>query len=405
MITLNKKSYNCNQDDYTSLSHKEYNSLKIYPIVGDLERHIGLLNDITEDYIEPNLLCFSSKYSSFIMNEAYEYFPEINIYNDNNDNADLVQNIETIDISNKVHLTDMSMIPSIINKNTLIYIHSDSDFHEFLFRHIEIDMPNILAPYNEILINMYKTHYKLTNSDKYLYLNPDYERMFIYKFHYYIKDGLLDYDNLIHLCVMVKNGGDDFAEMLKRNLDIIDRWTILDTGSTDDTIENINKILVGKKKGALYQEPFINFRESRNRCLELAGTVCKYNLMLDDTYAIEGELRDFLNVVRGDQFADSFSLLIKSNDTEYYSNRITITQYKLRYIYTIHEVIQGNNNVNVVIPFGVDKYINCLFLLNAKFLTPGGSLSTLYIPPLSPTTHPVRESINAKSFNCEFPLF
>ena len=38
---------------------------------------------------------------------------------------------------------------------------------------------------------------------------------------------------------MVKNGGDQFEEMLLKNLHIIDRWTILDTGSTDKTIEII----------------------------------------------------------------------------------------------------------------------------------------------------------------------
>jgi hypothetical protein len=72
--------------------------------------------------------------------------------------------------------------------------------------------------------------------------------------------------------------------------------------------------------------------------------------MLDDTYVVKGVLRNFLETVRGDQFADSFSLLILSDDTEYYSNRVTKSENKLRYIYRIHEVIDNKNNVNVVIP-------------------------------------------------------
>jgi len=149
---------------------------------------------------------------------------------------------------------------------------------------------------------------------------------------------------------MVKNGGAQFENMLIKNLNIIDRWTILDTGSTDETLEIINRVLIGKKKGNLYQEPFLNFKDSRNRCLDLAGTNCKFTCMLDDTYIIEDELRDFLNIVRGDQFSDSFSLYIKSHDSEYVSNRIVKTDRKLRYIYKIHESITSENNVNVIVP-------------------------------------------------------
>jgi hypothetical protein len=43
---------------------------------------------------------------------------------------------------------------------------------------------------------------------------------------------------------MVKNGGDTFEKVLTENLPYIDKWTILDTGSTDNTIDIINKILV-----------------------------------------------------------------------------------------------------------------------------------------------------------------
>jgi tetratricopeptide (TPR) repeat protein len=156
---------------------------------------------------------------------------------------------------------------------------------------------------------------------------------------------------------MVKNGGSQFEQMLKDNMHLIDRWTILDTGSTDNTIDIIRRTLIGKKKGNLYEEPFINFKDSRNRLLELAGTACKYTLMLDDTYVIGGNLRKFLTETRGDQFSDSFTLYIKSDDVEYGSNRILKSNRKLKYLYKIHEVIQSENNNNVVIPIN-DAYID-----------------------------------------------
>ena len=52
----------------------------------------------------------------------------------------------------------------------------------------------------------------------------------------------------------------------------------------------------------------MNFRDSRNRCLDLCGTSCKFIIMLDDTYCVKGSIREFLNTVRGDQFATSYSL-------------------------------------------------------------------------------------------------
>jgi hypothetical protein len=142
---------------------------------------------------------------------------------------------------------------------------------------------------------------------------------------------------------MVKNAGDIFEDILNENLHLVDRYTFLDTGSTDNTINIIKKVMA-KKKGALYQEPFVNFRESRNRCLDLAGNSCKFNLMLDDTYVVKGDLRKFLTEVRGDQFFDSYSFLIKGHDLEYTTCRITKSEKNLRYMYKIHEIIQSNNS-------------------------------------------------------------
>jgi len=171
--------------------------------------------------------------------------------------------------------------------------------------------------------------------------------------------GELVWDNLIHFCVMVKNGGPLFEEMLTHSVTsgIIDRWTVLDTGSTDGTVAAVNRILGNSGiPGMLFEEPFINFRDSRNRCLDLVvwqnrrRPPCKYNLMLDDTYLMRGNLRGFLEIVRGDTVASSYSNLVRSTDVEYLSCRVTSAELNLRYKYTLHEVIQEENNVNVRVP-------------------------------------------------------
>lgn len=177
----------------------------------------------------------------------------------------------------------------------------------------------------------------------------EFERVF--RFHIRV-DRSIVYDNLINLCIMVKNAGPLFERILTENLDIIDRWTILDTGSTDETLEIIERVLVGKKEGGLYREPFINFRDSRNRLLDLAGKECKFNIMLDDTYIVRGDLRAFLTETRSDQYSSSFQVMVHSDDFVYGSNRITKSACGLRYIHKIHEIINDKGNTIVLIPEG-----------------------------------------------------
>jgi hypothetical protein len=76
--------------------------------------------------------------------------------------------------------------------------------------------------------------------------------------------------------------------------------------------------------------------------------------MLDDTFAVKGNLRGFLERVRGDQVSESFCISIHSHDSEYFSNRIIKSTYNLRYMHKIHEVIQ--HNMNIAVP------ANCAFI-------------------------------------------
>lgn len=167
-----------------------------------------------------------------------------------------------------------------------------------------------------------------------------------------LDDHRFSFDNLVHLLMMVKNAGALFRQVLLDNLSLCDRWTILDTGSTDGTQDVIREVMASKP-GTLYEESFVDFKYSRNRLLDLAGTRCKYNLMLDDTYVVQGNLRAFLEEIRGDQYGSSYSLYVHSYDSEYSSNRITKPEKHLRYIYRIHEVITPENNINVMIPNSV----------------------------------------------------
>jgi predicted O-methyltransferase YrrM len=338
LVELNKENFKVNNNEFLQLFHEVYNNLKIIPDLAKCERTISLISELSLLYKDKiNLVFLGTSHGGYTPIKCSKNFRKIFILEYNTEN--IKYNIDSHNINNILINTDI--------EEKVPYILFVNDPYMNIQDIINKDNPIIVSEntYN------YQNIFKLTNSKIKIYIPTKCIDMFKNIFSYYLDSSYnLNYDNLIHLAVMVKNGGKDFEKMLNENLDIIDRWTILDTGSTDNTIDVIKNTLVGKKKGELFQEPFINFKESRNRCLDLCGTSCKFIIMLDDTYCLKGSIRDFLNIVRGDQFASSYSLYIKSDDTEYASNRIIKSEYGLRYIYKIHEVIQAENNINVCIP-------------------------------------------------------
>jgi hypothetical protein len=234
------------------------------------------------------------------------------------------------------------------------------EFNNELFENYNF---NVIISKKDVKNSLNYIKYYWDNINLFIYVNYKFNFQFCQIFKYFLSNDkmTLHYDNLNHLCIMVKNAGSQFEQMLLDNINQFDKWTILDTGSTDETIDIINRTLIGKKYGNLYCEPFINFKDSRNRLLELAGKECKYITMLDDTYVIDGDLRAFLTEVRGDQYSNSFSLYISSSDSLYGSNRIIRSDSDLKYIYRIHEVITDKNNINVIIPKNRAKIIDGRF--------------------------------------------
>lgn len=352
-IPINKQIFRVCTDEYCKIDHLEYMNLHILDQLGFHERIISLLTTLSTLYYQKvNLRLNDVSHGGFIPIQCARSFQAIYINQNPLHNDHILHNITT-------HFT---------NKDKNIFYHSEHDKKDLY----EINFEN---PESSILISLNPTHpngyhtYQLSNHSTpwtpqptlYLYVSPKMNSRFVRRFQYDLKEGILDYDNLIHLCIMVKNGGSQFEEMLTANMSLIDRWTILDTGSTDKTIEIIHNTLIGTKQGTLYEEPFIDFKQSRNRCLDLAGTDCKFIIMLDDTYQIHGDIRQFLNIVRGDQLSTSFTLMIQSDDTQYGSNRIIKSKSGLRYVHRIHEVITDRDNVNVVIPTHASHIIDKRF--------------------------------------------
>lgn len=390
-VFINKKDFFVEKYEFTQIENEIFSNLKMLKGMGEYERVSGLLQELTNVTCANSsksihtLLYINVTHGGFLAINSSDNFKEIyGICQGGNHYKNATKNLEKTKISN-IFFTDKNenmdeiiedTVENITDNNLIIYIDKvdketgttnnvfDNDNnhnhnHDAWFK-IFVDKYKpciVIDTYNDAVLDTIFTNenykeYSLSNSDIKIHIPLCYDEAFNSVFKYYKEENsnVVNYDNLIHLCIMVKNGGPQFETMLQQNMNIIDKWTILDTGSTDDTLDIIKRTLVGKKKGELYEEPFINFRDSRNRLLDLAGTACKYTLMLDDTYVIEGDLRSFLNETRGDQLSDSYTLYIKSDDTLYGSNRVIKSDRNLRYVHKIHEVITDKNNINIVIP-------------------------------------------------------
>jgi predicted O-methyltransferase YrrM len=351
---INKENFKVLKDEFKIIPHNEFNNLIILDSLGLFERLISLLKELSLLFeSKPNILFYNITNGGYIPIKCSKEYKNLFIHNDiDQHNDNILANTYSHEISN-ISIVDKSLIN---NYNTQVYdiiFVSDIDDRNLHTYNINLNKSVLLCTRNfSKSLQIVNTWYTIKDTEFVLYIPEWLNQKFNNEFYYFIEDSnVLNYNNLIHYTMIVKNAGDSFENILKQNFNLIDRWTILDTGSSDNTIDIINKVLVGKKKGKLFQEPFVNFKDSRNRCLDLAGKDCKFILMLDDTYIIEGNLRWFLDTVRGDQFSDSFSLFIKSNDVCYSSNRIIKSETNLRYLYRIHEVINPKNNINVMVPF------------------------------------------------------
>ncbi|EHP44847.1 family 2 glycosyl transferase, partial [Cupriavidus basilensis OR16] len=85
----------------------------------------------------------------------------------------------------------------------------------------------------------------------------------------------------ICLNMIVKNEAPVIARCLASVKPWIDRWVIVDTGSTDGTQALVREVM-GKLPGTLHERPWIDFAHNRNEALALARACSEGHARADD---------------------------------------------------------------------------------------------------------------------------
>jgi glycosyltransferase involved in cell wall biosynthesis/tetratricopeptide (TPR) repeat protein len=344
IVNIHGKTFIVNDKEFQPIDRKDLEPLKPVNDVAELDRTVGLLNELKN--IFQYVISIGYTHGAYI--PLCTDLPAVIVCENLENIQDIQSNIKANSLNEKFAVLKCDMADP---QNYIALVYSNIDIS--LINNFGMILSN-----TEILkLNNYK-QYKF--SDKYIYVNNNKLNTFQESLKFEIDNNEITYNNLLHLLIMVKNAGEGFRDVLKENLVHVDRWTILDTGSTDNTIQII-KETCANKRGTLYQEPFINFRDSRNRCIELAGKSCKFNVMLDDTYILNGQIRDFLTIARSDDVADSFSLYITEKSAKissnhwltYTTNRIAKSEKNLKYVYTIHEILEQNYNCLIPLQYGM----------------------------------------------------
>lgn len=145
----------------------------------------------------------------------------------------------------------------------------------------------------------------------------------------------------ICLNMIVKNASKTIEACIKSVLPYINSVCIVDTGSTDNTIELIKKV-VPHNKLHLFERPWINFAHNRNEALVLGRQYGDYLLLMDADFVFNGTfpLLDFKH--------DAYSFWIKTEDNMlFHRNCLISSKLNWYYEYELHEQLKCDKDYNL----------------------------------------------------------
>ena len=146
---------------------------------------------------------------------------------------------------------------------------------------------------------------------------------------------------VLTLSMIVKDEARTIARTLASVRPFIDRWVIVDTGSTDDTRAVVERELAGVP-GQLCEAPFVDFETTRNLALSRCGDESEFILWLDADDELSGgaELRSFLEAERTAEGPDREVYMVRVETVvSFDSPRVVRSRAGWRFKGVVHEVL------------------------------------------------------------------
>jgi glycosyltransferase involved in cell wall biosynthesis len=155
--------------------------------------------------------------------------------------------------------------------------------------------------------------------------------------------GSKDGNPTICLNMIVKNESKIIVRLLDSVISIIDCYCIVDTGSTDNTVQLIKEYFINKNiPGKVINDIFINFSESRNNALNHAFNLSNsdFILLLDADMQLQINEKFTKNKLNT---ADTFVILQGSSEFYYQNTRIVKNNGMFEYMGVTHEYINNKS--------------------------------------------------------------
>lgn len=160
----------------------------------------------------------------------------------------------------------------------------------------------------------------------------------------------------IALVMIVKNEQKRITVTFDSVKDIVDCFVIVDTGSSDNTMDivrnycNEHKIELHMEQ-KIFPHPF-HFANARNSSIELAEDKCDYMLLLDSNDEVKGgkELVHFITTYKGEEsgFYMCQEWWCGTGLDKYYNVRLVKSKHGWRYKGAIHEYIQSDTHSKTI---------------------------------------------------------
>ena len=199
---INNEEFITNSDEFVNLSIKGYENLNILSNLGYYERIISLLKELTKIFeYKINLLYEGASHGGYVAIKIADKYSNIKLINSSSSHIE--NNIKKYNIGN-----------ILIDTDSIFYNHIVFFENEINIRGEHYCTPILIVKTPVPINDKYKV-YKLSNTDFFIHVPEHLHNNFLREFHYFIKgDDVLDYDNLIHFTMIVKDAGDDFEKVL-----------------------------------------------------------------------------------------------------------------------------------------------------------------------------------------------